>query len=98
MPSGGAPDIERSLALSHTATAVVVFFVPGVVSLVLDPLWFVLSERLGRAWMVRGGLAVMAVTSLVAAIAPGPATLAGALSIWMVATGAPATDRSASAR
>jgi MFS family permease len=88
VPSGGAPDIERSLSLSHTATAVVLFFVPGVVALVLDPLWFVLAERVGRAWLVRGGLAVMAATSLIAAIAPGPVTLAGALSIWGVATGA----------
>jgi MFS family permease len=88
VPSGGAPDIERSLGLSHTATAVVLFLVPGVVQLVLDPVWFVLSERLGRPWLVRGGLAIMAVTSLVAAAAPGPVTLAGALSIWGVATGA----------
>jgi MFS family permease len=88
VPSGGAPDIERSLGLSHTATAVVLFLVPGVVQLVLDPVWFVLSERLGRPWMVRGGLAIMAASSLVAAAAPGPATLAGALSIWGVATGA----------
>jgi MFS family permease len=88
VPSGGAPDIERSLGLSHTATAVVLFLVPGVVQLVLDPVWFVLSERLGRPALVRGGLAIMAASSLVAAAAPGPVTLAGALSIWGVATGA----------
>jgi MFS family permease len=88
VPSGGAPDIERTLGLSHTATAVVLFLVPGVVQLVLDPVWMVLSERLGRPWLVRGGLAVMAVASLVAAAAPGPVTLASALSIWGVATGA----------
>ena len=88
VPSGGAPDIERSLGLSHTATAAVLFMVPGVVQLVLDPVWMVLSERLGRPWMVRGGLAVMAASSLVAAAAPGPLTLATALSIWGVATGA----------
>ncbi len=88
MPSGGAPDIERALGLSHTATAVVLFLVPGVVQLVLDPVWMVLSERLGRPWLIRGGLAVMAASSLVAAAAPGPVTLAGALSLWGVATGA----------
>lgn len=88
VPSGGAPDIERSLGLSHTATAVVLFLVPGVVQLVLDPVWMVLSERFGRPWLIRGGLAVMAVTSLVAAAAPGPVTLATALSLWGVATGA----------
>jgi MFS family permease len=88
VPSGGAPDIERALGLSHTATAVVLFLVPGVVQLVLDPVWMVLSERLGRPWLIRGGLVVMAAASLVAAAAPGPVTLAGALSIWGVATGA----------
>lgn len=86
--SGGAPDIERSLGLSHTATAVVLFLVPGVVQLVLDPVWMVLSERLGRPPTIRGGLAIMAASSLVAAVAPGPVTLATALSIWGVATGA----------
>jgi MFS family permease len=88
VPSGGAPDIERALGLSHTATAVVLFLVPGVVQLVLDPVWMVLSERLGRSWLIRGGLVVMAAASLVAAAAPGPVTLAGALSIWGVVTGA----------
>ncbi|HEX3475052.1 MAG TPA: MFS transporter [Kofleriaceae bacterium] len=88
VPSGGAPDIERSLGLSHTATAVVLFLVPGVVQLVLDPVWMVLSERLGRPSLIRGGLAIMAASSLVAAVAPGPVTLAAALSIWGVATGA----------
>jgi MFS family permease len=88
VPSGGAPDIERAFALSHTATAVVLFLVPGVVQLVLDPLWFVLAERFGRPWLVRAGLAVMSAMSFVAAAAPGPVTLAGALSLWGVATGA----------
>jgi len=88
VPSGGAPDIERSLGLSHTATAVVLFLVPGVVQLVLDPVWMLLLERLGRPALIRGGLAVMAASSLVAAAAPGPVTLAAALSIWGVATGA----------
>jgi len=88
VPSGGAPDIERALRLSHTATAAVLFVVPGLVQLVLDPIVFVLADRFGRARAVRGGMAVMAVTSLVAAIAPGPITLACALSLWGVATGA----------
>jgi MFS family permease len=65
--------------------------VPGVVQLVLDPVVFLLSDRIARSWLVRGGLAVMAVTSLVAAVAPGPVTLACALSIWGVATGAAAS-------
>jgi MFS family permease len=88
VPSGGAPDIERTLGLSHTATAAVLFLVPGVVQLVLDPVWFLLAERLGRALLVRVGLGVMAAMQLLAAVAPGPVTLAIALSVWGVATGA----------
>jgi MFS family permease len=91
IPSTGAPDIERALRLSHTATATVLFVVPGVIQLVLDPLVIVAAERFGRPWIVRGGLAVMALTSFVAALAPGPVTLACALSFWGVATGAAAS-------
>ena len=88
VPSGGAPDIERAFGLSHTATASVLFLVPGVVQLVLDPVWFLLAERLGRPLLVRAGLGVMAAMQLAAAVAPGPVTLAIALSLWGVATGA----------
>ncbi|TMQ05865.1 MAG: MFS transporter [Deltaproteobacteria bacterium] len=86
--SSGAPDIERSFGLSHTATAVVLFLVPGLVQLVLDPVWFWLAERFGRPWLVRGGLAIMAAAQLVAAVAPGPVTLTSALSVWGLAAGA----------
>jgi MFS family permease len=88
VPASGAPGIERSLQLSHTATAVVLFTVPGLIQLVLDPIVFLMADRFGRPVLVRGGLAVMAAALLVAAIAPGPVTLACALSIWGVATGA----------
>jgi MFS family permease len=66
----------------------VLFTVPGMVQLVLDPIVFLMSDRFGRPWLVRGGLAAMAAMSLIAAIAPGPVTLACALSIWGVAAGA----------
>jgi MFS family permease len=82
VPFAGAPGIERSLRLSHTATAAVLFTVPGLVQLVLDPIVFLLAERLGRPLLVRGGLAVMAAASFIAAIAPGPVTLACAVSAW----------------
>src|SRR5262249_4406711 len=91
VPASGAPDIERSFGLSHTATAVVLFLVPGLAQLVLDPVWFWLAERFGRPWLVRSGLAIMAMTQLVAAMAPGPVTLTTALSLWGVATGAAAS-------
>lgn len=88
VPFAGAPGIERSLHLSHTATAAALFTVPGLVQLVLDPIVFLLADRWGRGWVVRGGLAVMSAASFAAALAPGPVTLACALSLWGVATGA----------
>lgn len=88
MSAVGAPDIERGLRLSHTATSAVLFVVPGVVGLVLEPFVFLMSDRIGRAWLVRAGLAVMALMSFVAAIAPGPVTLACALAVSYVASGA----------
>lgn len=84
----GAPDIEQALQLSHGATAAVLFVVPGIVQLFVDPLVFMLADRFGRPLLVRCGLAGMAVTTLAAAAAPGPVTLAIALSVWGVATGA----------
>lgn len=86
--TAGAPDIEQSLQLSHATTAAVLFVVPGLVALVVDPLVFMLADRLGRPLLVRAGFATMAVTSFAAALAPGPISLAVALSIWYVATGA----------
>lgn len=88
VPSSGAPDIEHGLALSHTATAAVLFTIPGVAAFCLDPVVFVLADRWGRAWLVRGGLAAMAIASVVAACAPGPITLTAAIAVWNIATGA----------
>jgi MFS family permease len=87
VPSSGAPDIERGLALSHTATAAVLFSLPGIVSFVLDPVVFVLADRFGRAPLARAGLAAMALAFAVAAVAPGPVTLACAMAVWHTATG-----------
>ena len=87
MPVAGAPDIERGLGLSHTGTALVVFVGPGAIALVVEPLLFLLADRYPRRWFVRGGLAAMAVGSVIAALAPGPVVLAGALTLWGVASG-----------
>ena len=88
IPAAGAPDIERSLGLTHTATATVLYVVPGLVALVIDPLVYFAAERVGRPVMVRLGLAAMAAAFFAAAIAPGAVTLACAISVWHVACGA----------
>jgi MFS family permease len=88
VPSSGAPDIERALALSHAGTTAILFLVPGIVGLVLDPVVFWLAERLGRPLLIRLGLALHAVAAFAAAWAPGPVSLAFAMALWFVAAGA----------
>lgn len=86
--SVASPEIERTFAMSHATLAALLFVGPGVVSLVLEPIVFLLADRHPRAWFVRGGLTVMAGTALAAAFAPGPIALAIVLAISWVATGA----------
>jgi predicted MFS family arabinose efflux permease len=87
----GAPDIERAVASSHAGLAAVLLVVPGVISLVLEPVIFLLADRYPRRWFIRGGIAAMAVSSVAAALAPGAITLALALGAVWVATGAAAS-------
>lgn len=83
----GAPDIQRAFELSYSATTMVIFVVPGLVGLVVEPIVFLLADRYPRKWFIAGGLAAMATGSFLAALAPGPITLALALAVWSVATG-----------
>lgn len=86
--STAAPAIEASLMSSHRELALCLFVVPGLASLVLEPVVFLLADRYPRAWFVRAGLTVMALAAVGAALAPGPIGLAIALSVSWVATGA----------
>lgn len=67
--------------------------VPGVVSLVCEPVVFMLADRwpARRRWFLRSGLAAMAVAAFAAAAAPGPVSLALAMSLAWVATGTAAS-------
>lgn len=87
VPIVGAPDIEQSLATAHAALALVMFVIPGVVALVCEPLLFLLADRHPRKWFIRGGVGAMALGMFGASVAPGPITLALALSVLWVATG-----------
>jgi len=87
----GAPDIERAVAASHAGLAAILLVVPGVISLVLEPVIFLLADRYPRRWFIRGGLAAMALGSFAAALAPGAITLALVLGLVWVATGAAAS-------
>jgi len=69
----------------------VLLVVPGVISLVLEPVIFLLADRFPRRWFIRGGLAAMAASSFAAALAPNAAALAIALGVVWLATGAAAS-------
>jgi MFS family permease len=87
VPIVGAPDIERSLGAAHATLALVMFVVPGVFALVVEPLLFLLADRYPRRWFIRGGVGAMALGSFGAAVAPGPVTLSLAFCLMWCATG-----------
>jgi MFS family permease len=90
-PTTGAPEIQRAFGLTHASTTLVIFVVPAIIGLVVEPLVFLASDRYPRKWFVAGGLGVMAAASFAAALAPNAATLAGAIACWYVAAGASAS-------
>lgn len=90
-PTTGAPEIQRAFGLAHASTTLVIFVVPAIVGLVVEPLVFLASDRHPRKWFVAGGLGVMAASAFAAALAPNAATLAGAIACWYVAAGASAS-------
>jgi MFS family permease len=85
--TAGAPELEGTFALDHSSTALVVFVAPGVFAMIVEPFVFLLADRFPRKWFVAGGLAGMAASAFVAAIAPNVYVLAAAFGVWYVATG-----------
>jgi len=63
----------------------VLFVVPGLIALVVEPLIFLAADR--HPWIVRAGSAAMAASCAAAAIAPGPITLALAVGAIGIAIG-----------
>jgi MFS family permease len=87
VPAVGAADIQRTFATSYEATAAALLVVPLVLTLVLEPIFFVLADRMPRRRFVVGGLAAMAVTAFASALAPSAWTLAIIVSFAYVAMG-----------
>lgn len=88
MPTVAAPGIERAFALSHASTALVLFVVPGIVAMLVEPIVFLYADRYPRRHFIRGGITAMALGAIGAAVAPGPITLAIAVAVSWIATGA----------
>ncbi len=88
VPAISATGIERSFQLSHATMALWLFVVPGILAMAVEPIVFLYADRYPRRWFIRGGLTLMALASLLAAIAPSPIVLALAVGLSWIATGA----------
>jgi MFS family permease len=82
-----APDIEGTFGIAHATATSVLFLVPGIIGLVVEPYLFVLADRHPRALFVRIGTAGMALGALGAALSPGPLALGLSLALLYVAIG-----------
>ena len=86
--SVAAPDIEQALSLTHAMTALVMFVIPSVAGMVIEPLIFLAADRSSsRRAFVRAGVIAMALACVAAALLPGTASLAGSLALMYVAIG-----------
>ena len=87
VPSVASAEIRAGLETSYAETLGVLFLVPGVVALLVEPVIFVLADRYPRKWFVCGGLFAMAVAAFAAALAPTPWVLAAAVALAWVGSG-----------
>ncbi|MBA3538155.1 MAG: MFS transporter, partial [Deltaproteobacteria bacterium] len=88
MPTVSASAIERSFATSHATMALVLFVVPGILAMLVEPIVFLYADRYPRAWFIRGGITLMAGAAILAAIAPNPIVLSIAVALAWIGTGA----------
>ncbi len=87
IPYGSAAQIERAFGLSYTATAIVMFVVPGAIAMVVEPFVFLLADRYPRAQFLRAGVTLMAISLGAVALAPNAIVLAIAISVFWIAIG-----------
>lgn len=87
VPSVGSAEIHAEFGTSYQTMAWALLLVPGLFSLLVEPVLFVLADRYPRKWFVCGGLLAMAAAAFVAAAAPSVPVLAAAVAVSWVATG-----------
>lgn len=87
MGSVSTPDLERSFGASHALATAMLFLVPGIVALCVEPWIFVAADRRPRRWFIRGGVIGMAVAGGVAAFAQSPIVVAASQALLWVAIG-----------
>jgi MFS family permease len=82
-----APAIERDHAIAHGATALVLMTVPQLVGSLLEGRLLLLAHSGDPRRWIAGGLAVLALATVLAALAPSPWLLAVAMSVAGAASG-----------
>ncbi len=88
IPYGSAAQIERAFGLSYTATAIVMFVVPGAIAMIVEPFIFLLADRYPRALFLRVGVTAMALSLAAVALAPNVVVLAIAITVFWISNGA----------
>ena len=86
-PMVGAPGIRETFGIDYATSGGVLFTIPLLLSMVLEPPVFVLADRYGKKRFVCGGLAMMAVLYLAAGLAPTFTTFAAALAFTAATSG-----------
>ncbi len=87
VPVVAAPDIQSAFALRYSTAALILFVIPQIVGLVLEPPLYVLADRHPRRRFVVGGLVTMAFCNLVAGLSWSLAPFAAALGLTAAASG-----------
>ncbi len=87
VPVIAAPEIQSAFALRYSTAALILFVVPQLVGLVLEPPLYVLADRHPRRRFVVGGLVAMAFCNLIAGLSWSLAALATSLGLTAAASG-----------
>ena len=87
IPFVAAPEIKSDFDVSYGRAAGWLLTAMGALGVILEPPLFVLADRHPRRWFVCGGLAVLGVSCLLAAVAPVYGTLVVALLVFGPASG-----------
>jgi FSR family fosmidomycin resistance protein-like MFS transporter len=87
IPSVGSPDIQTTFGVSYGQAAGWLLTALGLLAVVLEPPLFLLADRYPRRWFVCGGLATLALTCVLAGLAPTYWVLVVALLLFGPASG-----------
>ena len=92
VPVVAAPDIQSEFALRYATAALILFVIPQLVGLVLEPPLYVLADRHPRRRFVVGGLVTMALCNLSAGLSWSLVPFAAALGLTAAASGVASTS------